>query len=223
MQNKTKHMSILIIDDDAGSIELISNILKAYGYKNILHSTSPIEALESLTQSQPDLILLDIIMPDIDGFTFCKKIKEANTTCEIPVIMITGAGLDIDETIEQTFNSGAIDFITKPLRSIELLMRVSSALAVKHNHDKILIEIAQRKKTEREREKVISQLQEALAEIKTLSGMIPICTNCKKIRDDKGFWNQIEKYIREHSNAEFTHSVCPECFEKLYPELDAEE
>ena len=65
-----------------------------------------------------------------------------------------------------------------------------------------------------------NKLQDALAKIKTLSGMLSICSNCKKIRDDKGYWNQIEGYIKEHSEAEFTHSICPECVKKLYPDLD---
>lgn len=71
----------------------------------------------------------------------------------------------------------------------------------------------------KEKSKLIIELQDALAEVKTLSGLIPICSWCKKIRDDKGYWNQIESYIKEHSVAEFTHGICPECAEKQYSEL----
>ena len=70
-----------------------------------------------------------------------------------------------------------------------------------------------------EKSKVIADLQEALAKVKTLSGFLPICASCKKIRDDKGYWNQIEAYISEHSAAEFSHGICPECVEKLYPDI----
>jgi len=80
-------------------------------------------------------------------------------------------------------------------------------------------DITDRKKAEEEREKLIQELQKALAEVKTLSGLIPICASCKKIRDDKGYWNQIESYIRDHSEAEFSHGICPECMKKLYPDL----
>ena len=80
-------------------------------------------------------------------------------------------------------------------------------------------DITERKKAEEEREKLISQLQAALDNIKTLKGLLPICANCKKIRDDKGYWNQIEAYVREHSDAEFSHSICPECAEILYPDI----
>jgi len=81
-------------------------------------------------------------------------------------------------------------------------------------------EIVERKRIEQEREKLIAQLQFALSEVKTLRGFLPICSSCKKIRDDKGYWNQIESYIRDHSEAEFSHSMCPECVKKLYPDLD---
>jgi PAS domain S-box-containing protein len=79
-------------------------------------------------------------------------------------------------------------------------------------------DITERKQAEEEREKLILQLQKALDEVKQLSGLLPICASCKKIRDDKGYWNQIESYIYDHSEAEFSHSICPECFKKLYPE-----
>ena len=80
-------------------------------------------------------------------------------------------------------------------------------------------EIERRKQLERERETLIKELQQALSEIKTLRGFLPICANCKKIRDDEGYWQQIEEYIQARSDARFSHSICPECTKKLYPEL----
>ncbi len=99
-----------------------------------------------------------------------------------------------------------------------------SATPIKDDNGKIIQvihvtrDITARKKAEEERERLIRELQKALGEIKTLAGLLPICANCKKIRDDKGYWNQIEVYISEHSEAEFSHSLCPQCAEKLYPE-----
>ena len=84
----------------------------------------------------------------------------------------------------------------------------------------VIHDISKRKSTEKERERLIDELQNALAEVKKLRGFLPICSSCKKIRDDKGYWNQIESYIRDHSEAEFTHSICPECTKKLYPGLN---
>jgi len=86
----------------------------------------------------------------------------------------------------------------------------------------VFFDITDRKKTEAEREKLIFEIRDALTKVKMLSGMLPICTACKKIRDDKGYWNQIESYIRDHSEAEFSHSICPECVKNLYPDLNDE-
>jgi len=91
---------------------------------------------------------------------------------------------------------------------------------VKEQTKHLTKEIDERKQAEAEKEKLISELQVALSKVKTLSGLFPICSSCKKIRDDSGYWNQIESYIRDHSEAEFSHGICPECAKKLYPELD---
>ena len=79
-------------------------------------------------------------------------------------------------------------------------------------------DISERKKIEQEKEDLIAELRKALATIKTLHGILPICASCKKIRDDKGSWNQLESYIREHSEAEFSHGLCPDCAKRLYPD-----
>jgi hypothetical protein len=78
---------------------------------------------------------------------------------------------------------------------------------------------AERQRAEEKQKSLILELQKALAEVKTLSGMLPICASCKKVRDDKGYWNQIESYLLDHSEAKFSHGICPECAKKLYPEL----
>lgn len=88
------------------------------------------------------------------------------------------------------------------------------------SRDKLLVEIKQRKIAQEEKQKVINELEEAIENIKTLRGLLPICSQCKKIRDDRGYWNQIEVYIRDRSEAEFSHSICPECSDKLYAEED---
>jgi hypothetical protein len=84
-------------------------------------------------------------------------------------------------------------------------------------------DIERRKQTEKENERLIFELQDALAKVKTLSGLIPICANCKNIRDDKGYWNQIESYIHEHADVSFSHGICPDCAKKLYPDIDLDE
>jgi methyl-accepting chemotaxis protein len=90
---------------------------------------------------------------------------------------------------------------------------------VEERTSELVREIEERKRVEKEREKLIHEIQDALAQIKKLSGLLPICASCKKIRDDEGYWNQVEVYIRDHSEAEFTHSICPDCMKKLYPDV----
>jgi PAS domain S-box-containing protein len=82
------------------------------------------------------------------------------------------------------------------------------------------LDISARIKTEKEKEYLINKLNHTLSQVKQLSGLLPICASCKKIRDDNGYWNKIESYIKEHSEAEFSHSICPDCKKKLYPEMD---
>jgi hypothetical protein len=94
---------------------------------------------------------------------------------------------------------------------------------IQKTHEDIKIEMKSRKRAEIEKDKLIVELQDALSKVKTLSGMLPICSSCKKIRDDKGYWNQIESYIRSHSNAEFSHGLCPDCVKTLYPDYIPEE
>jgi PAS domain-containing protein len=107
-------------------------------------------------------------------------------------------------------------------KSGEMITGLFSAEIIPINNQQFVLssisDITERKGAEAEREKLIRELQEALASVKQLSGLLPICASCKKIRDDKGYWTQIESYIRDHSEAEFSHGICPDCMKKLYPD-----
>lgn len=102
--------------------------------------------------------------------------------------------------------------------SLEERVKERTAELLRTN-ERLTLEVVEREKAEQELEKLVGELQEALAQVKTLSGLLPICASCKKIRDDRGYWTQVEVYVRDHSQAEFTHSICPECAKKLYPEI----
>ncbi len=108
--------------------------------------------------------------------------------------------------------------LTLRARHLANIVNVRTSELQEKNH-RLKLEMGQREKAEEEKERVIAELREALASIKTLSGFIPICANCKKIRDDDGFWEQVEVYIRKHSDVAFSHSLCPGCAQKLYPGL----
>ena len=210
-------MSIFIIDDSVDNRMLFKYILENAGYTDVLTAGSAHDAFKVLGMENPseadsvvDLILMDIMMPEMDGIEACRQIKSVERLRDIPIIMVTARTEEKD--IEDAFSVGAMDYITKPLRGIELLVRSRSALSLKK-------EIDRRKNREQELLNLNRELKNSIETIKTLRGLIPICANCKKIRDDKGYWNQIESYIQKHSEAEFSHGICPECARKLYPEL----
>lgn len=207
-------MGILIVDDSPDQQALLRTILGKAGHTDILSADSAKAAFPLLGMSdqapptQVDLILMDILMPEQDGVETCRQIKSCTHLRDIPIIMVT-AKSDLSN-LQAAFAAGAIDFITKPVSSIELLARASSALALKKEMDC-------RKAREEELRRSNDELQQALREVKTLRGLIPICASCKKIRNDGGFWQQLEEYIGEHSEAEFSHGICQPCVKKLYP------
>ncbi len=216
-------MTILAIDDDPVSLRFIEKLLGQGGYRNIRTCANAAEGFKAVENAPPDLILLDIIMPDMDGYEFSRRIREKASTKDIPILVVTGGAAEANEAIERSFQAGATDFITKPINTTEFFARIRSALSIKQAHDRLKKELSRRQQAEAEKENLILELKDALAKVKKLSGMLPICASCKKIRDDQGYWNQIENYIREHSDAEFSHSLCPECVENIYPGLKKSE
>ena len=140
-------------------------------------------ALNFLDKSEPDLILLDIMMPDFDGFEVCRKIKSDIALKHIPIIFLT-ARTD-SEDIVKGFEMGGADYVTKPFNATELLARIKTHI-----------------------------------EMKVLRGLLPMCSKCKRIRDDKGFWQQVDAYIEAHSEAVFSHGICPDCLQDMYGEKE---
>jgi CheY-like chemotaxis protein len=205
-------MSILVVDDSPESVELMVSLLRSGGHADIRVAGSARGAFELLDQSdgdQPvDLILLDIQMPDMVGTDVCRWIKMLDRLQDVPIIMVTAS----TESVVEAFDAGALDYITKPVKKTELLARVRSALKLRH-------QMEARKAREEELARTNQALRDALLEIRTLRGLIPICASCKKIRSDEGLWQQIEVYLRQHTEAEFSHGLCPDCVETLYPDL----
>ena len=207
-------MSILIVDDSPDQQALLRSILGKAGHADVLSADSARDAARVLnldgesTAEKIDLILMDVLMPEQDGVETCRQIKRCAHLEDIPVIMVT-AKSDLSN-LQDAFAAGAMDFISKPVNSIELLARVSSALLLKQEMDR-------RKNRELELRRSNEELQKALKEVKVLRGLIPMCASCKKIRNDGGFWQHLEEYLGEHSEAEFSHGLCQPCIKKLYP------
>ncbi len=191
--------SILIVDDTPANLRLLVGILAEREYK-----VRPVPegslALSAITADPPDLILLDIMMPGMSGYEVCKRLKSDESTCNIPIIFISAKHEVIDKV--KAFSLGGVDYITKPFQAEEVLARIETHLTLQSLKKNL--------------EEKNAQLQKALDSIKTLKGLLPICSKCKKIRDDKGYWNQIETYIETYSDALFSHGLCPICVEEMY-------
>jgi len=197
---KIEKSTILIADDNPMNLKVLTDLLNPDNFK-ISAVTNGRKVLEIVDKVTPDLILLDIMMPEMDGFEACEKLKEGEKTKDIPIIFLT-AKIDSDDIVKG-FELGAADYVTKPFKPAELMARVRTHLELKRSKE--------------QQQKLIEELKESLENVKTLKGFVPICSYCKKIRDDSGFWNQLEEYIHNHSDMDFSHGVCPDCFKIHFP------
>jgi PleD family two-component response regulator len=191
---------ILIVDDTPENLTVLRQMLAEQNYM-VRPALNGEIAIKAANVSPPDLILLDIRMPGTNGYEVCKQLKSEEKTRGIPVIFISALN-ELDDKIK-AFSLGGVDYITKPFQAEEVLARIKTHLTLRGLQKSL--------------EEKNAQLQKALGEIKILQGIIPICANCKKVRDDNGFWNQVEAYITEHSEAKFSHGICPTCAKELYP------
>ncbi len=191
---------ILVVEDEAIAAKSIESNLDKLGYAVVGRVSSGDGAVRLAGETQPDLVLMDIkLQGDTDGIAAAELIR---TRYHIPVVYLT-AHAD-EETLGRAKITQPFGYVLKPfdLRDLHVAIEMARYL---HAMDQ-------------ERERLVAELQEAVAQVKTLRGLIPICMNCKKIRDDEGYWHQLEVYIRDHSEAEFSHGLCSECARKMYPD-----
>lgn len=201
---KKELIRVLLVDDEEDDYLIIKTLLSEIeGARYDLEWMTRYDAaLKAIECNEHDVYLFDYRLGERTGL---ELLREAiSKGCNPPIILITGQG---DHKVDiKAMKTGASDYLVKGEINAPLLER-SIRYAIEHKWAEI------------EREKIIIELQDALAKVKTLSGLIPICASCKKIRDDKGYWNQIEAYIEEYSDAEFSHGICPECVKKIYPKF----
>jgi DNA-binding response OmpR family regulator len=198
-------MKMLIAEDDLVSRRVLRAALSEWGYE-VVEAADGVAALRLLQgPDAPRLAVLDWMMPGLDGVEVCRQIR-AQPTAEPPyLILLTGRG-DKDDIVAG-LTSGANDYIAKPYDRKELHARVGVGRQVVE----LQASLAAR----------VRELEEALAQVKHLQGLLPICSYCKKVRDDQNYWQQVEDYIADHSEARFSHGICPECWEKeVKPQLE---
>jgi DNA-binding response OmpR family regulator len=203
MSDKPKIPIILVVDDNPQNLQLVAALLNGSLVCDLCFATGGAEALEALGTMTPDLVLLDVNMPGMNGFEVCRAIRKEPLWQDIPVIFLT-AQRD-SEFIVQGFEAGGSDYVIKPFESRELLARVQLQLELGFSRDEL-----KRRNIE---------LETAIGRIRRLEGIIPICMYCKKIRDDHSSWQLLETYITEHSDALFSHGMCPDCFQEQMDKL----
>jgi response regulator RpfG family c-di-GMP phosphodiesterase len=206
----SKQFKVLVIDDNAEILLLSAMLLTRAGYE-VLEASTGKGCLEAVSIHHPDLVLLDVMLPDMSGIEVCRQIKSDKNLEDIFVILASGIQIS-SELQAEGLDIGADGYIIRPISNKEFLARVQAGERIKRAEDAL-------REKERQQQKLISHLEEALAEIKTLKGFIPICASCKKIRDDEGYWNQIEAYISKRTDAVFTHGLCPDCVEQYRAEI----
>ena len=192
---------ILIVEDEAITAQDIAFSLTSLGYEVVGIASNSNDALRLCEQFQPELALMDIVIKGkLNGTATALELRQR---FNIPVVYLSDFSDTL--TLDNAQKSEPLGYLTKPFNENDLKATVGMALV--------------KAKADAERDALLKQLQEALNNVKTLSGFIPICAKCKKIRDDQGFWQAGESYISRHSEAEFSHSICPDCLVSLYPDL----
>ncbi len=198
-------MKILIAEDDLTSRRHLEVVLTKWGY-DIVSCSNGKQAWEELQEKHaPKLAILDWMMPEIEGIEICNRLRKLDTQTPVYVILLTTQ--KEKEDIVKGLEAGADDYIIKPFEPNELQARIRVGCRILQLQEKL----ANR----------IKDLQASLQHIKTLQGILPICSYCKKIRDDQNYWEEVEEYVVKHSEADFTHSICPKCYEnRVKPELE---
>lgn len=198
-------MRILIAEDDAISRRLLQVALVKWGYEVIV-TTNGDEAWRALqVPDAPSLAILDWLMPGQDGVELCRRARATPRLNTLYLILLTSRGSKDD--IVSGLEAGADDHVTKPFDHDELRARVQVG--------RRMVEL-QQALAERVRE-----LEAALSREQQLQGLLPICCYCKKIRDDRNYWHQVESYIVDHASVKFSHGVCPDCSVKIKLDLEA--
>lgn len=199
-------MKILIAEDDPVSRRILVNMLLKWGHE-VVSTQDGSEAWQELQQQDAPLIaILDWMMPGMDGLEVCRRVRQS-TRAIAPYIILLTANHGVDQLV-MGMEAGADDYLTKPYNRDELRVRINVGARI--------VEL-QTRLADRVRE-----LEQALDQVKQLEGILPICSYCRKVRDDRDYWQSVESYVSTHSEAEFSHSICPSCYEStVKPQLES--
>lgn len=177
-------MKILIAEDDPVSVKILQYTLQHYGHE-VVTAASGTEAWETFDNDPVRVIVSDWMMPGMDGLQFCQKVRE-RPHIEYTYFILLTANNTGRENLRKAMDAGIDDFLSKPLDREAIMMRL----------------------------RVAERILEFTTQIRQLKELIPICMYCKRVRDDSNYWDQVETYIHTHTGSNFSHGICPECFDK---------
>lgn len=198
-------MKILVAEDDPVSSQILATTLSTWGHE-VVSTRNGFEAWEHLQREDSPLIMvLDWMMPGMDGLEVCRRVRQSPRRISPYIILLT-ANLGVDRLVTG-MEAGADDYLTKPYNRDELRVRI--------NVGSRIVEL-QSKLAER-----VHKLEEALDQVKQLEGMLPMCSYCRNVRDDRDYWQSVESYVTTHSETKFSHGICPSCYETtVKPQLE---
>ena len=209
-------VTILAVDDDPEILWATERILTGAGFR-VVTASGAATVFDQVRLHRPALVLLDVNLGDGDGVEVARRLKADPELAGIFVILVSGTRTTADDQVQGLAEGLADGYITRPVGKLELLARVDAFLRISATQEALRASEAEVRKLNAALEQRVAELSEAAEKVKLLSGLIPICASCKKIRDDKGYWSQVEVYIRDHSEATFSHGICPECTKTLFP------
>ena len=184
-------MKILAVEDDPVARAVLHQALRRLGHE-VIDAGDGAEALRKLEKEPVRVIVSDWMMPEMDGLALCRAVRARVQADYVYFILLTGRTADVDNQRE-AIEAGVDDFLSKPLNSQDIWMRL----------------------------RVAERILRYATEVRQLEAFLPICGYCKKVRDDQNYWQQIESYINERTGTDFSHSVCPDCYQRVVmPELD---
>jgi DNA-binding response OmpR family regulator len=195
-------MRILIAEDDPVTRRLLEGLLRSWGHEvSVSHDGAC--ALERLQSADaPQLALLDWMMPGLDGPQVCRALRQRADSQSTYLILLTSRADRTD--VIAGLEAGADDYLVKPFHPDELRARLNAGTRI--------VELQQRLASQ------VAELQKALDDVQRLSGLLPICSYCKAIRDDSNYWHRVEEYVSEHSTVKFSHGICPKCIDAAMKE-----
>ena len=190
-------MKIIIAEDDVLSRRLLETHLQRWGHEVDAYADGA-EALAAIRKAvTPAIAILDWMMPGLDGPEICRRVREDQSISQPYLVLLTSK--EGSQSTVEGLKSGADDYVTKPFDAAVLHARVDVGIRVLELQSKL----ARR----------VKELEEALANVKRLQGLLPICSYCKRVRNDGNYWQQVDLYIAEHTEAKLSHGFCPDCFE----------